>query len=275
MAKYLLIDFNALFHRSRNALLRTGRSFSAPDGTPTTGIFSSISTVLSLGKEFKDHEVIVATEGQGSLEYRRSEGSESYKGSRTSHSTDFYTELNITLDLLSKLFPVIKVPGLEGDDSIANLAALIGEDDEAIIYSCDRDLLPLVSDRVRVLLFTTQKKRKMWDLPSIREEYGGFQGEALYFLKMMTGDASDEIPGIKGLGLKTAIKVLKEVGVERFKKGEYHHLKLKGNEEMLSANLTQVMPIYLDNFEFPQRVKQQIDEFNEGLSKLGIKKVEY
>jgi DNA polymerase-1 len=276
--KYLIIDFNALFHRSRNALLRTGRTFTSPNGEPTTGIFSSVRTIFSLLKEYPDHSLVIATEGKNSLAKRRKED-ENYKASRTGHSDDFYFELNTALELLSHIAPIVQLDEMEGDDAIAALVQSLGDADEALIFSCDRDLLPLVSERVRVLLFTTQKKKKVWDLQSVKEEYGGHSGKALYYLKMMTGDGSDEIPGIKGVGLKTAIKILNEVGLDSFERGEYNHPKLIGECGMLNRNRTLVFPhivhvMTISSITVPLNLSS-IEELNRGLEYLGIKKVKY
>lgn len=277
MTKYLIFDFNALFHRSRNALMRTGRKFSSPDGVPTTGVFSSLSTVLSLVKEFPDYKVIVVTEGEGSTASRKEDSGGEYKAHRGPCDKEFTVEITLALQALSYLYPVLSFHGLEGDDTITRLAKSLGQDDEAIIYSCDRDLLPLVNHQVKALLFTTQKKRKLRDLSEVKEAYCGLHGDDLYYVKAMTGDSSDNISGIKGVGLKTAISLYKSEGKMAFESLKFTSNKLVGNEEVVRNNLKLVLPKFCNQVPEPQALTWPLNSegFNSFMAQLGIKKVKH
>ena len=266
MTSYLIIDFNALFHRSRNALKRGGRSFSSPEGFPTTGVFSSLAALFSLTKEHPDHKVVIATEGKNSTASRKTASEGEYKEHRGSSDPDFITELTFTLDALRLLYPVLSLEGLEGDDTIASLVRTLPPEGSAVVYSCDRDLIPLVSNNVDVLLFTTNKKRKLWDLEAVKAEYGGFHGRDLYTLKSLTGDKSDNITGHKGVGLKTAIKLV-ETGALTPEHGA-----------TMSRNLPLILPhladISLADLEFPESDRNS-QQFNTLLESIGIYKVKH
>lgn len=266
MSKYLLIDFYPLFHRSRRALSQRG-SFTSPSGFPTTGIFSSLRTVFSIEKKWPDHKIVIVTEGKDSTNLRK-KLSPGYKGGRKNDS-NFYVELNKTLEILGNIFPVISREYREADDTIAAIVDKADSEDEFIVWSCDRDLLPLISENVQVNLFSTNKKQKLWGIPEFKEEYDGLEPEALYLVKAFMGDPSDNIPGFKGVGKKTAIKFYREGGVSspKFleKYGDDGAVKLLHNWELIRPqNIQGDIPLY-ENFT------EDLDTYQAIISSLDIR----
>jgi DNA polymerase-1 len=104
---------------------------------------------------------------------------------------------------------VAKAPGYEADDVISHISRNSPSYDEIHIYSCDSDLLQLVNNKVRVVLFNSTKKTKVYGIDEVLEKYGVYPSEIRY-LKSICGDSSDNVAGIKGVGPKTAIKIIEE-----------------------------------------------------------------
>ncbi len=240
MKRLLIVDFNALLHRSRNAMMRTGRDFRTSDGIPTTGVFSLINNLLSCIKLMEPTHVVVTYDAGGNT--RKSESS-TYKANRSGPSDDFKTEMSILLDegLYSLGIECIGLRGYEADDLIYTIAhvAQFGMDrmDETIIWTCDQDLLQCVTEKVNVLLFNSAKKQQMMGVNDVIEKWGCEPGDIL-LVKAIAGDGSDNIAGVPGIGIKTAVKILSEYGWDL--NAALDHKKLKGHEELIKENVNLV-----------------------------------
>lgn len=233
---YLLVDFNALYHRSRHALVKRVK-LTAPDGTPTTGVYSTLKGLISFYKKFAPCKVIVCTEGKHSTAERKKQDP-NYKGNRSKQEPEFYSEMELTLKVISSLFPVVSVEGREADDTLAYLSNVLEE--EKVILTCDKDLLALAKADCKVELFNTSKKmNKLWDSAAVCEYYGLAEPSELYQLKALDGDKSDNIKGYPGIGPKTAAKILGE-----WRKGSSPTFdkKCKGDLTLYKTNLFLVTP---------------------------------
>jgi DNA polymerase-1 len=116
--------------------------------------------------------------------------------------------------LLEEVLPtlgmnVVKAPGYEADDVISHISRNSPAYDEIHVYSCDSDLLQLASNKVKVILFNSVKKTKTYGIDEVVEKYGIYPSEIRYY-KSLCGDKSDNVAGIKGLGPKTAVKIIQE-----------------------------------------------------------------
>jgi 5'-3' exonuclease len=117
------------------------------------------------------------------------------------------------VDLLDSL-PITTMiyDGIEADDVIANIARqILGEDEECIIVSTDKDFLQLVDDKTKVYSPT---KKKLYDREMVKAEWGMYPQNLLLF-RTLDGDNSDNIPGVKGCGLKTVLKRFPELEEDR------------------------------------------------------------
>ena len=102
--------------------------------------------------------------------------------------------------------------GIEADDVIANIAKqVLGEEEECIIVSTDKDFLQLLDDRIKVYSPT---KKKLYDRQMVFDEYGIWPQNLLLF-RTLDGDTSDNVPGVKGCGLKTVLKRFPELSEDR------------------------------------------------------------
>ncbi len=142
-----------------------------------------------------------------------------YKATRAAMPDDLVRQLPYVRRLFEALrTPVVEVPGYEADDVLATLVeqALRHPDLEVVVVSGDKDLLQLVGPRVRVLSVLGRTGEKvLYDEAKVRERWGVEPGQIADVLALM-GDAIDNIPGVKGVGEKTAVKLINQFGsVER------------------------------------------------------------
>jgi DNA polymerase-1 len=166
-----------------------------------------------------------------------------YKATRTAMPDDLARQLPYVRRLFEALrTPVIEVPGYEADDVLATLVeqALRHDDLDVVVVSGDKDLLQLVGPRVRVLsVLGRTGERVMYDEAKVRERWGVEPAQIADVLALM-GDSIDNIPGVKGVGEKTAVKLISQFGsVERL----YENLPLVGGKlrETLAASRKQAL----------------------------------
>ena len=109
--------------------------------------------------------------------------------------------------------PVYEMAGYEADDILGTLSRQAEQKEmETLILTGDTDTLQLVSPRVRVLMSASTQKRTMYDEAAVMERYGGLRPEALPDVKALQGDSSDNIPGVPGVGGKTAVRLVSRYG---------------------------------------------------------------
>ena len=139
-----------------------------------------------------------------------------YKATRTSMPDDLARQIPYVRRLFDALrVPVLEVPGFEADDVLATLveqALAIDRDLEIVLVTGDKDMLQLVGPRVRVLsVLGRTGERIVYDEAKVRERWGVEPGQIVDVLALM-GDAIDNIPGVKGVGEKTAVRLVSQIG---------------------------------------------------------------
>jgi DNA polymerase-1 len=166
-----------------------------------------------------------------------------YKATRTAMPDDLVRQLPSVRRLFEALrTPVVEVPGYEADDALATLVehALREPDLEVVVVSGDKDLLQLVGPRVRVLsVLGRTGEQVVYDEARVRARWGVAPTQIADVLALM-GDSIDNIPGVKGVGEKTAVKLITQFGsVDRL----YENLPLVGGKlrEMLAASRKQAL----------------------------------
>ena len=208
MKDLLLIDTNAVFCRSRAALTRNMGEMVTSAGVPVTGTYGTINTILSIIEKGEYDSVIPCYDAGGNF---RKKLDDSYKGTREKSSMEHYADMGLLIeDVLPTLgFSPVGVKGWEADDIIATISRNSPAYREIHILTVDADLLQLVSNRVKVILFNSVKKTKIYGIDEVIEKYGVFPAEVKYW-KALCGDSSDNIAGIKGIGPKTATRIIEE-----------------------------------------------------------------
>ena len=235
--RLLLVDHNALLHRCRNALLRTGHRYTTADGIPTTGVFSYLSALLSIIDKTACSHVVVCFDAGGNA---RKTKDDTYKANRKPLDPDFMSENRTLLNEAFYALGIesVGIKGYEADDILATFAhvAQFGIDkfDEVIIATVDQDLLQCVTEKTKVLLWNSAKKQAMMDVDGVVEKWNCFPDQIAY-IKALSGDSSDNIKGVKGVGPKTAIKICQEC---QWLLGDIlAHPKVRDHAEKVETNL--------------------------------------
>jgi DNA polymerase-1 len=206
--RLLIVDCHALFHRSRSALTRTMGEMETSFGIPTTGTYGFLNSLFSVIEKYEFDSVIPVYDAGNN--WRKKEDTE-YKGNREGSSIAHYADLNLLIeDVLPALgFAPVGVSGYEADDVIATISRKSPAYKEIFVLSCDKDLLQLVNNRVKVILFSSTKNTKLVDIDGVKEIFGVVPADVKYF-KALAGDSSDNVAGLKGVGPKTACKIIEE-----------------------------------------------------------------
>ncbi len=204
--KLYLLDGHSIAHRAFYALPMLTNS----DGEYTNAVFGFTKMLLSLKDEKSPEYLAVAFDKEGKT--FRHEEYEEYKADRK----ETPDELKPQFDKIKKALQVLNIPtfekeGYEADDLIGTMAKQANEQGmEVVIVTGDRDVLQLVNEKTSVL-YTRRgiKDRVFYDLEKVKEDYE-LDPEQLIDMKGLMGDSSDNIPGVPGIGEKTATKLLKK-----------------------------------------------------------------
>ena len=246
MSRLLLVDHYALFHRSRNALLRATGGLTTSGGLPTTGAYGFTNNLLSVIDEVKPTHVAVCYDAGGNW---RKEASEEYKANRTGSDDTFRAEAMLVLDeILPALgIAVVGIVGYEADDTIYTLSRDASvEFQEVLILTCDQDILQCVNDRVSVILFNSAKKVALMGVDEVMEKWG-VPPLHIPLVKALSGDASDNVSGVRGIGPKTAVKIVNECGgiFERV----LAHKKIEPHADLVRDNMMLVTSTYVPELQ--------------------------
>ena len=204
--KIYLIDGHSVAHRAFYALPMLTNS----GGEYTNAVFGFTKILLSLKDEKSPEYLAVAFDMEGDT-FRHEEYDE-YKADRKETPEELKPQFDKIKQVLQVLnIPVFEQEGFEADDLIGTMAKKANEEgQEVVIVTGDRDILQLVNEKTSVL-YTRRgiKDRVFYDLEKVREDYE-LEPEQLIDMKGLMGDSSDNIPGVPGIGEKTATKLLKE-----------------------------------------------------------------
>ncbi len=204
-----VIDGNSLLHRAFHGLPPT---MTAPDGRPTNAVFGFTSMLVKMAADLKPDAVVVAFD-RGKPAFR-TEALAIYKVHRPPTADELRVQFPMVKDVISALgVPIVEVEGWEGDDILGTLAVRGAEAGmRVLLVTGDKDALQLVNDNVQVV--STKKGITdivVYDRDAVIERYGVAPEQVADFLGLK-GDTSDNIPGVPGVGEKTAAKLLQEYG---------------------------------------------------------------
>ncbi|MCB4204787.1 DNA polymerase I [Deferribacterales bacterium Es71-Z0220] len=174
-------------------------------GEPTGLIHSFINTILSIKEKFNPEKLYVTFDSKGETD--RHKMLEKYKANRPSTPEDLIFQVEKVKEILPLLgIDVFCIEGIEADDIIYTLTEK--SDGEVYLVTKDKDLMQLVNSKVKLLDYQTGN---LLDKEAVKEKIGVYPDKILDFLALC-GDSADNIPGVKGVGPKTAIKLLEEYG---------------------------------------------------------------
>lgn len=223
--KLLLIDGNAIIHRAYHAL----PPLTTKSGELVNAVYGFTSTLLSVIEKFKPDYVAASFDLAGPT--FRHEKFEEYKANRVKADDELYAQIPLVKKVVETFnIPIYEKAGFEADDVIGTLAkqaGALGDDLETIIVTGDMDTLQLIDDKTKV--YTMRRGLSdsvIYDIQAATERYGGLVPAQLIDYKGLRGDPSDNIPGVKGIGEKTAITLLAEY---KSIEGVYENIdKIKG-----------------------------------------------
>ena len=236
MKKIILVDGNNLLFRSYFATAYQGVIMKNSKGFPTNALYGFINMMNRIIKEENPNYIVVAFDKGKTF---RHDKYDEYKAGRAAMPDELKLQFPKSKEILDAMgIKHFEIENYEADDIIGTLAKKVDEEDEedqfvATIVSSDKDLLQLISDEVVVKLLKSNDYIMMTK-DEFRNTYG-LDPIKMIDLKALMGDSSDNIPGVKGIGEKTAIKLLTEFGSLN---GLYNHIDdVKGKiKEKLEEN---------------------------------------
>lgn len=212
-ADLLLVDGNSILNRAYFGIGRNQR-LTAPDGTPTGAIFTFFNMLFSFQDALQPERTCVCFDRPEPT--FRHELYEDYKAGRKAMDDDLAIQFPLVKEGLKYMgLNQVEKAGCEADDLIASLAKLGAEaGDHVYVLSGDRDLWQLISDQVTLIYPYKNKSGSGKDYmgPEEFQQIYGFGPEAFLDFKALMGDPSDNIPGVPGVGEKTAMALIQEYG---------------------------------------------------------------
>lgn len=214
MPKLIVIDGYSLLFRAYYATAYPGvEIMRCKDGTPTNAIFAFSNMINKILSSLKEGEAIFVALDAGKPTFRH-EAMETYKANRKPAPEDLVPQFAIVREFLNAMnIYNFEEEGVEGDDiagTVAKKAEAEGYD--VYIYTSDRDFIQLVSDKISINVIRKGLSDVAVMTPSLVKEEYGFEPLQIIDYKGLRGDTSDNLPGIPGIGEKTAVKLIQEYG---------------------------------------------------------------
>jgi len=210
MKKVVLVDGNNLMFRSYFATLYSGSMMTNKEGFPTNALYGFVNMMNKIINEEKPEYIAVAFDIGKTF---RHEKYDYYKGKRDETPDDLKKQFPVAKKILTAMgIKYFEIEGYEADDIIGTFSKKVTEleDFSGVIISSDKDLLQLITDDIEVKLLKPKDYIRM-NKEVFFNTYG-LEPIKIIDLKSLMGDASDNIPGVKGIGEKTALKLLQEYG---------------------------------------------------------------
>ncbi|MDA8346187.1 MAG: DNA polymerase I [Thermaerobacter sp.] len=200
--RLLAIDGMSLLNRAYHAL----PPLTAADGTPTGAVYGFLLTFFKWYEAYRPTHVAIAFDRPGGT-FRHAQF-ERYKAHRKEPDPDLVRQFPLAEEVFSAMgLKVIGVPGFEADDVLGTLAARFQKDIPVTVISGDRDLLQLVGGDCEIVLMRALDRTKRYDPAEVQADFGISPAQVPDWKGLM-GDASDGIPGVPGIGEKTAVRLL-------------------------------------------------------------------
>ena len=284
MDKLILIDGNSIMNRAFYGILGS-KMLTTKDGIYTNAIYGFLAILFNILDDIKPEYIGVAFDVKGKL--KRKELFEDYKANRHGMPEELAQQMPIIKDVLRAMnIDILEKEGYEGDDILGTLAKF-GEKKglDVTILSGDRDTFQLASDHITIRIPRTKAGKtetENYNKAKVIEEYG-LEPKQLIEVKALQGDTSDNIPGVPGIGPKTAISLIKKYHsvkelYEKIEKGK-DDLKGKQKENIISnkekAELSRTLgeidtkvplDISLENLKVEEWDKRKVLELFEKLS---------
>ena len=234
--KLVLVDGSSYLHRAYNAL----PELTGPAGQPTGAVYGVVNMLRSLLRQEKPDRFAVIFDARGKT--FRHEMFPDYKAHRPPTPPDLRAQVDALFRVIKAFgYPLLQVGGVEADDVIGTLAHRGAQHGFAVVIStCDKDMTQLLAERITM---TDTMKGEKVDAAAVMKKFGVAPGQVADFLAL-TGDTSDNIPGVRGVGPKTAAKWLAEYGTLDGVIENADKVKGKAGETLRATAPT--LPLYLE-----------------------------
>lgn len=268
MKKLLIIDGNSILNRAYYGI----RPLTAPDGTPTNAVYGFLNILLKhLDEESYDYLCVAFDVKEKTFRHKRYE---LYKAQRKPAPEDFLVQLPLMKEVLAAMNCMcMELPGYEADDIIGTVSKICDQSDvECNILTGDKDDLQLISDNTTVKLVVTKMGRTTttdYHPEQFREKYG-IEPSEFVDVKALMGDASDNIPGVAGVGEKTAMSLIQNyknidyiyehIDELEIKEGVRNKLKNDRDNAYLSYELATIDRNAPIDFDFSAAVRGDYNE---------------
>lgn len=203
-----LFILDGYLHIYRAYCAPIGITLTSPSGEPTNGTYIFTTSLLKLIREQKPDALVVAMEGK--CKPFRNELYSEYKANRSRPTDDFLTQRDRIEEILSAMrIPVLRVGGFEADDIIGTVSKKAQEDGYGVfICSTDKDMLQLLDHDISMF---NMKTGNYTDVDSMIEQIGVSPDKFIDYLALQ-GDPGDNVPGVPGIGPKTAMQLMRRYG---------------------------------------------------------------
>ncbi len=232
--RLFLIDGYALAYRAYFAFIK--RPLINSKGQNTSAIYGFINTLLRILKtEAPDHIAVVLDSKEPTF---RHEKYKEYKATREKMPEDMVSQLELLKEVVRAFnIPVVEMPGFEADDIMGTLAKLAEKEDaETFLVTGDKDFMQLVSGRVKMYKPAKgNEEPEIIDSEGVRKKFGVDPEHVIDVLALM-GDSSDNVPGVPGIGEKTAIPLIQQYGAVENLLNNVDKIEKKGIRTKLSGN---------------------------------------
>lgn len=204
MKKIFIVDASNYIFRSYYAI----RNMSNSKGVSTNALYGFIRAIFKLQKDFSPDYLAIVFDGPRNKASRTAIYPD-YKGHRAKAPDDLYPQIGFAKEFCKAFnLPIVEIDGVEADDSIGAVARVAKSHDiESFLCSSDKDLCQLIDEKT--FMVHTHKDNLIFNQQEVENKYGITPNQFIDYLAIV-GDSSDNIPGIKGLGPKTATKLLNE-----------------------------------------------------------------
>ncbi|MCM3091233.1 MULTISPECIES: 5'-3' exonuclease [unclassified Cytobacillus] len=271
----LLVDGMALLFRAYFATAISGQFMINSKGIPTNGVYGFVKHFLTAVSSFNPSHVAVCWD-MGSKTFR-TEMFGAYKANRPEAPIELVPQFDLVKEVVDAFdVPNIGLEGFEADDCIGTIAKKASQEADVLILTGDQDMLQLLDDNISVILLQKGYGNYLVHTRETFYEEKGITPKQMIDLKAFMGDTSDNYPGVKGIGEKTALKLLQQFehiegvleNLEQLTKGQ--RAKIEQDLEMLhlSRQLAEIkcdVPVEcpLDLAQFKMNREKVIEKFTE------------
>lgn len=263
MARLVLIDGNSILNRAFYGIMGSNM-LQTEDGTYTNAVYGFLAIMFKIMDSLNPEYMAVAFDMRAPT-FRHKMYSE-YKGTRKGMPDELAAQMPLIKDVLRAMnIKIIEKEGYEADDILGTLSKRASRKGlDVTILSGDRDTFQLATDKITIRIPRTKNGKTEeddYDKERIKEEYG-IEPRALIEVKGLMGDKSDNIPGIAGIGEKTALNIIKKYKTieklyEAVECGKAEEIKGKLREKIIAGKEDALMSKELRNNKYPKSNRRE------------------